>query len=174
MKGESATNRPTFNLKQFTLNPAAACESITIEDIIFSAYALNEDGSINPAEYLKGYFLDNSGQAADVANLTVNNCVVANGFTSAFIRLNRTNFGVVNLTVTNNIVCGGGNDGGIIGANGKTHKAAKWIVTNNTFDSIGGVYGATKTGQLFRMPTPASALDEIGRASCRERVSSPV
>ncbi len=163
--GESATNRPVINLKQWLLIPAAdegsdVCSIIKFQNIEFTCYAITEDKQLNTSGYLGGYFLDNNNQAVNVENLIVDNCVIGNGFKSAFLRLNRVNFGVMNLAVTNNIVAVGGNDGAVIGGNGKSYPATKWEVKNNTFE-VGDIYGANKYAQMLRFPTSTAAAFDV-------------
>ncbi len=167
--GESATNRPIINLKQFDFVPAAdkdgLCSKIMFQNIEFSCYAITEgaDGApdaLDKTGYKGGYFIDNSSQAVHVEELIIDNCIIANGFKSAFLRMNRTDFGVKNLTVTNNIVAVGGNDGGIFAGNGKSYQAEKYIFRNNTFE-VGGIYDGTKNGQMMRFPTSTAASFEV-------------
>ncbi|MDO4758108.1 MAG: hypothetical protein Q4A18_02445 [Rikenellaceae bacterium] len=164
--GESATNRPVVNLKQFTLAPAAdegstTCSKVMIQNIEFTGYDLTEDDQINPDAYKCGYFIDNSGQSVDIDELIVDNCIVANGFTSAFMRMNRVNFGVKNLTVTNNIVATSGRDGAVFGGNGKSYPATKYVFKNNTFE-IKDLYTQTvKNSQMLRFPTSTADTFDV-------------
>lgn len=163
--GESATNRPVINLKEFTLAPAAdegldVCSIIKFQNIEFTDYKITEDKALDTSGYIGGYFINNSGMAVNVENLVVDNCVIGNGFKSAFMRLNRVNFGVKNLTVTNNIVAVGGNDGAVVAGNGKTYPATKWEFKNNTFE-VGDIYGASKYAQMMRFPTSDAASFDV-------------
>ncbi|MCM1300249.1 MAG: DUF4957 domain-containing protein [Alistipes senegalensis] len=153
--GESATNRPKVNIGQFVVCPTEPCEKIRIANIEFTNFKLKADGTLNTDSNAEKYFLDNSGQKAHVETMEVENCVVWGGFKSAFFRMNRTDFGVNNLTIKDNIVCVGGSDGGFVAANSKAF-GKKWVITGNTIDGMGSVYGNTKTGQLIRFPNGAA------------------
>lgn len=154
LQGESETQRPHVNMKQITMG-VAACAKVRFANILFTGFKVNDDGTLNTADLtgLGGYFLDNSGQTGHVESFEIENCVVYGGFKSAFIRMNRTNFGVQNLLVKNNIVSVGGSDGCVIGANGKDF-GVNWVITGNTFDGIGRAdYGNTKSAQMIRFPS---------------------
>lgn len=157
LQGADALNRPVVNLKSFALMPSEVCEAIVIKDIEFTSYSLDDDDNTVEGSYLGSYFIDNSGQGAMVNNLTIDNCLVYGGFKSAFLRINRVAYGVENLTITNNVVSVGGNDGNIIGANGQEFAASTWVIKNNTFDNLGAAYDGSKTAQLVRLPTSTSA-----------------
>lgn len=149
--GESATNRPKVNIGQLGVCPTKACDLIRIANIEFTNFAINDNGTLNTSSYLGKYFLDNSGQGANIETMEVENCVVWGGFKSAFLRMNRTNFGANNLTIKNNIICVGGSDGAFVGANGKAF-GKEWTITGNTIDAMGSVYGNTKFAQIIRFP----------------------
>ncbi len=152
IQGENAADRPKVNFSNFAIDPQAACGKIRIANIEFTNFKLNDDGTLNNTEYQGQYFIDfQSTQKAHVDILEVENCVVWGGFKSAFIRMNRSNFGADNLVVKNNIICVGGSDGGLIGANGKPI-GKDWTITGNTIDAMGSLYGNTKFSQIVRFP----------------------
>lgn len=158
IKGEKAESRPVVNLKQIEM-PENGAQLIRFADIIFTSYEVGTDGILNKNKYLNGYFLNNGAQKANVETLEIENCNVS-GFASAFVRLNRGNFGAKNVTIMNNIVAVGGNDGGVITGDNKTQDAVKWTIKNNTFE-IGQRYGGAKTGQCISFPTPKNPNDFI-------------
>ncbi|MDE6570011.1 MAG: fibronectin type III domain-containing protein [Alistipes sp.] len=149
--GESATNRPKVNISQIVICPTAACDFIRIANIEFTNFKVNADGTLDNTSYLGKYFLDNSNQKAHVETMEVENCVVWGGFKCAFLRMNRTDFGANKLTIKDNIICVGGSDGAFVGANGKAI-GKEWIITGNTIDAMGSVYGNTKWAQIVRFP----------------------
>jgi len=151
--GESATDRPKVNIAQITLCPTAACDFIRIANIEFTNFKVN-DGTLDTSSNAGKYFIDNSGQNAHVETMEIENCVVWGGFKSAFFRMNRTNYGVNNLTIKNNIICVGGSDGALVSANGKAF-GKKWVITGNTIDKMGSVYGNTKFQAIIRCPKGA-------------------
>lgn len=153
--GESATNRPKVNIGQFVVCPTKACESIRIANIEFTNFTVKADGTLDNSSYLGKYFLDNSNQTANVETMEIENCVVWGGFKSAFFRMNRKDCGVNNLTVKDNIICVGGSDGALVSANGKAF-GKKWVITGNTIDKMGAVYGNTKFQQIIRCPNGAA------------------
>lgn len=158
LQGESAADRPHVNMKQITMG-VATCSKVRFANIVFTGFKVNDDGTLNTTELtgLGGYFVDNSGQTGHIESFEIENCVVYGGFKSAFIRMNRTNFGAQNLLVKDNIVSVGGSDGCIIGANGKDF-GKTWTITGNTFDQIGrSDYGNTKSAQMIRTPDSSDA-----------------
>ncbi len=158
--GESATDRPKVNIGQLEVAPSEVCDFIRIANIEFTNFKVNADGTLDTSSNAGKYFLNNSSQKANIETMEIENCVVWGGFKSAFFRMNRTNFGVNNLTIKDNIICVGGSDGGLVSADAKDEDkksvgkpfGKKWVITGNTIDKMGAVYGNTKFQQIIRFP----------------------
>lgn len=160
--GSDPANKTKINVKGFSLKETTASDvlsKVCFENLELTGYAIDEAtgkpkfGYTTSKTTSGGYVLDGKGGAGSIEELIIKNCTI-HGFVNALVRNEKTFKGFGKVTIENNIVCIGGDNGYIFDANAapKSDIQTELVVKNNTFDGFGYAYGATKTGQMIRLP----------------------
>lgn len=139
IQGASPSARPHINAKNVIIAPPAETPlTVAFKNIEYSAlYADPATGTLTATLNSGGYFIDNSGSAAPIASLSIENCVI-HDVVNAMARLDRVAAcGAIDLTVTDNLIYNlGGKNGGMISAKGCS-VGGNWLIENNTVDGVG-------------------------------------
>lgn len=160
--GSDPANKPKINVKGFTLKETVSGDVLSkvhFENLELTGYAIDPATGMPKFGYSTakttsgGYVLDGKDGSGRIEELIIKNCTI-HGFINALIRNEKKFQGFGKVTIEGNIVCIGGDNGYIFDANAtpKNEFKTELLIKNNTFDGFGYAYGATKTGQMVRLP----------------------